>query len=69
MGEWGDEEDIGLRRNKITEDWKNLPNEELHDLYPSPNITWVIKLGIMRWAVHVARTEEKRVVTGFRWKT
>jgi hypothetical protein len=48
---------------------EKLPNEEVHDLYPSSNITWVIKLGIMRWTVHVARTEERRVFTGFRWET
>ena len=36
-------------------------NEELNDLYSSPNIVQVIKSRRMRWAEHVARMgEEKR---------
>jgi len=50
-------------------EWKKLHKEKLHDFYPSPNITRVIKLRIMRWAVHVTRTEERRVLTGLRWET
>ena len=37
-----------------------LHNEELNDLYSSPNIIWVIKSRIMRWAGHVACMEERR---------
>jgi hypothetical protein len=33
----------------------NNGNEELHDLYSSPNIVAVIKSRRIRWAVHVAR--------------
>jgi hypothetical protein len=32
-----------------------LHNDELHDLYSSPNIVRVIKSRRMRWAGHVAR--------------
>jgi hypothetical protein len=39
-----------------------LHNEELNDLYFSPNIVRVIKSRIMRWAGHVARMEERRGV-------
>jgi hypothetical protein len=39
-----------------------LLNEELNDLYSSPNIVQVIKLRIMRWAGHVARMEDRRGV-------
>ena len=39
-----------------------MHNEELNDLYSSPNIVRVIKLIRMRWAVHVARTGEERGV-------
>jgi hypothetical protein len=34
--------------------------EELNDLYSSPNIVRVIKSRRMRWAGHVARTGERR---------
>jgi hypothetical protein len=37
-----------------------LHNEELHNLYSSPNIIRMIKLRRMRWAWHVARMGEKR---------
>ena len=39
-----------------------LNNEELNDLYSSPNIVRVIKSGRMRWAGHVARRGEERGV-------
>jgi hypothetical protein len=35
-----------------------LHNDELHNLYSSPNIVRVIKSRRMRWAGHVARTGE-----------
>jgi len=37
-----------------------LHNEELNDLYSSPNIVRVIKSRRMRWAGHVARMGEER---------
>jgi hypothetical protein len=40
--------------------WRKLHNDELHDLYPSPNIVRVIKSRRMRWAGHVARMGEGR---------
>ena len=40
-------------------EWKRLHNEELNDLYCSPNIVRVIKSGRMRWAGHVARMGEE----------
>jgi hypothetical protein len=33
---------FGLRRDKVTREWRKLHNEEWNDLY-SPNIVWVIK--------------------------
>jgi hypothetical protein len=47
-------EAYGLRRKR------RPPNEELNDLYSSPN-NMVIK-SRMRWARHVACTEERRGV-------
>ena len=39
---------------------EEIANEELKDLYSSPNIVWVIKSRKMRWAGHVARMGEER---------
>jgi len=40
-------------------EWRRLHNEELNDLYSSPNIVRVIKLRKMRWAGYVARMVEE----------
>jgi hypothetical protein len=41
---------FGPRRDEVTEEWKNLQNEELNGLYFSPYIIQVIKSRRMRWA-------------------
>ena len=53
---------FGARRDEETGEWRRLHNEELNDLYSSPNIVRVIKSRRMRWAGHVARMGEERVV-------
>ena len=53
---------FGSRRDEVTGEWKRLYNEELNDLYCSPNIVRVIKCRRMRWAGHVARMGEERGV-------
>jgi hypothetical protein len=40
--------------------WRRLHNEELQNLYTSPNIIRVIKLKRMRWVGHVAHMGEMR---------
>jgi hypothetical protein len=52
---------FGPRRDEVTGEWR-LHNEELIDLYSSPNIVRVIKSRRMRWAGHVARMGERRGV-------
>ena len=52
---------FGPRRNQVTRKWRKLHNEELRDLYSLPNTVRVIKTR-MRWAGHVARMGEGRVV-------
>jgi len=53
---------FGHKRDEVTGEWRKLHNEELHDLYCSPNIVRVIKLRRMRWAGRVARMGERRGV-------
>jgi hypothetical protein len=51
---------FGPKRHEVTADWRKLHDEELHNLYSSPNTIRMIKSRRMRWAWHVARTVEKR---------
>jgi len=46
---------FGPRRDEVTGEWRRLHNEELNDMYSSPNIVRVVKSRRMRWAGHVAR--------------
>jgi hypothetical protein len=50
---------FGPKRDDVTGDWKKLHNEELHNLYSSPNVIRMIKSRRMRWVGHVARNGEK----------
>ena len=50
----------GPKRVEVTGEWRRLHNEELNDLYSSPNIVRVIKSRRMRCVGHVARVGEKR---------
>jgi len=53
---------FGPRSDEVTGEWRRLHNEELNDMYCSPNIVRVIKSRRMKWAGHVARMGEKRGV-------
>jgi hypothetical protein len=50
--------------------WRKLHNDELHNLYSSPNTVRVIKSRMMRWVGYVARMGEgrERCLQGFDWE-
>jgi hypothetical protein len=39
---------FGPKRDGAKREWRKLHNEELHDMYSSPTIVWVIKSRLMR---------------------
>jgi hypothetical protein len=53
---------FGLKKDEVTGEWRKLHNEDVNDLCCSSNIVPVIKLGIIRWASHVARMREGKGV-------
>ena len=53
---------LGAKRNGVTREWRKLHNEQLNNLYSSPNIIRAIKSKRMRLAGHVARVGESRGV-------
>ena len=53
---------FGPKRYEVTREWRKLHNEELNDLYSSPNIFRVVKWRRIRWAGHVVRMVERRGV-------
>ena len=56
---------FGPKRDEVTRDYRKLHNEELNDLYSSPNIVRVIKSRRVRWAGRVALMGERRGVYRF----
>jgi hypothetical protein len=60
---------FGPKRDEVTGGWRNLHNEELHNLYSSPSIIRMIKSRRMRWARHVARMGEKRKRIRYWWES
>jgi len=58
---------FGPRRNEVTGELRRLHNEELNNLYSSPNIVRVIKSRRMIWTGHVARMGEERGCIGSWW--
>jgi hypothetical protein len=55
---------FGPKRDEIIGSWRKLHNEELHNLYSSPNIIRMSKLR-MRWAGNVVRRREKGIYAEF----
>jgi hypothetical protein len=56
---------FGPKRDEVTGELRKLHNEELHNLYSSPDIIRQVKSRRMRWAGHVVRVGEDRKVYKF----
>ena len=55
---------FGPKRDEETGEWRRLHNEELYDLYSSPNIIGMIKSRSMDWACSACGGQE-RCTQGF----
>jgi hypothetical protein len=59
---------FGPKRDEVMGEWRNLHNEELHDLYSSPSIIRIIKSRRMRWAGHVALRGRRGTRIDYWWE-
>jgi len=55
---------FGPKREEVAGGWRRLHDEEIHYLYPSPNVISVTKSRMMRWTGHVAWRKEMRYAYG-----
>jgi hypothetical protein len=56
---------FATKRDEVTGEWRRPHNEELYDVYSSPDIIRVINSRRMRRMGHVARMGRIQVHTGF----
>jgi hypothetical protein len=60
---------FGPRRDEVTEEWRKLHNEDLHDLYSWRSIIRIIKSRRMRWAGHVAQIGKRGTLIDYWWES
>jgi hypothetical protein len=58
---------FGPKRDEVTEEWRRLCNEELHNLYSSPNIIRTLKSRTKKRARHEAHLGENKDVPSRLW--
>jgi hypothetical protein len=51
------------KRNEVTRDLGKLHNEELHNLYYSPNMIRMIKSRRMRWPGHIGGKAKRKEIS------
>ena len=56
---------FGPKRNIIKEEWRRLHNEELYNMFSSPDVMWATKLRRKRWVGHVTCMAERTMHIGF----
>jgi hypothetical protein len=56
---------FGSKRENTVRDWRELCNDEFHNLHSSPNTIRVIKSRRMRWAEHTAYIGEMKKYINF----
>jgi hypothetical protein len=56
---------FGPKRDQVIGGWRKLHEEELHNLYSSPNVFKIIKSRRTRWPWHVARMGRRGMHIGF----
>ena len=59
---------FGHKKDEVRGEWRKPHNEELNDLYSSPNIVRVIKSRRKRWVGHVAPMGRRDAYTEFWWE-
>jgi hypothetical protein len=60
---------FGHKRDEVTEEWRRVSSEELHNFLSSPNIVLAIDSRRLSWADCIARMEKGDMYTGFGGET
>jgi hypothetical protein len=56
---------FGPKRDEVKGDGRKLHDEELHNMYSSPNLIRMIKSRRMRWAGHVTQIGRRGMHIGY----
>jgi hypothetical protein len=57
------------KRNKLTEGWRKLHNEEFRNLYFSPSVITIIKPRRIRWAGQASQMGRRGMHVGYWWES
>jgi hypothetical protein len=68
MGIWLTVKHLRPQNGEVLWSWRQIHNEELYDVYSSPNVIRTVELRRMRWEWHVARMGERKNAYGKWWE-